>query len=71
MPIIHQVFAPKKADVLYALRVMEAKDLAAQEGKGVFSLEGKMVDAPIINRAQQTLDLAKALGLVREGEYHG
>ena len=71
LPIIHQVFAPKKADVLYALRVMEAKDLAAQEGKGVFSLEGKMVDAPIINRAQQTLDLAKALGLVREGEYHG
>lgn len=71
IPIIHDIFAPKKSEVLYALRVMEAKDLAAQEGKGVFSLDGKMVDAPIINRAQQTLDLATALGLVKEGEYHG
>lgn len=71
LPIIHQVFAPKEKEVRYALRVMEAKDLAEQEGKGVFSLDGKMVDAPIIARAQQTLNLADALGLVKEGEYCG
>lgn len=71
LPVIHEVFAPKQAAVLYALRVMEAKELAEQEGKGVFSLDGKMVDAPIIARAKQTLDLAQALGLVREGEYLG
>ncbi len=71
LPVIHQVFAPKEKEVRYALRVMEAKDLAEQEGKGVFSLDGKMVDAPIIARARQTLELAEALGLIREGEYLG
>lgn len=71
LPYIHQVFAPKEKEVRYALRIMEAKDLAEQEGKGVFSLDGKMVDAPIIARAQQTLNLAQALGLIEEGEYRG
>ena len=71
LPVIHEVFAPAKAEVVQALRVMEAMELAQQEGKGVFSLDGKMVDAPIIARAGQTLKLAEALGLVREGEYHG
>ena len=71
LPVIHGVFAPKEKEVRYALRVMEARDLAEQEGKGVFSLDGKMVDAPIIARALQTLGLAEALGLIKEGEYHG
>lgn len=71
LPVIHQVFAPKAKEILHALRVMEAMELAEREGKGVFSLDGKMVDAPIIARARQTLTLAEALGLVKEGEYHG
>ena len=71
LPIIHQVFAPKEKEVRYALRVMEAKELAEAEGKGVFSLDGKMVDAPIIARARQTLNLADALGLIKEGDYRG
>ncbi len=71
LPVIHDVFAPKESDILHALRVMEARDLAFKENKGVFSLDGKMVDAPVIARAQAVLDLAGALGLVRGGEYHG
>lgn len=71
LPVIHEVLAPARADILHALRVREAMELARQEGKGVFSLDGKMVDAPIIARAEQTLKLAEALGLVREGAYHG
>ncbi len=71
LPVIHDVFAPKQAQILHALRVMEAMELAEREGKGVFSLDGKMVDAPIIARARQTLDLAQALGLIREGAYRG
>ena len=37
---------------------------AEREGKGVFSLDGKMVDAPVINRAKTTVDLSKKLGLI-------
>ena len=35
-------------------------------GKGAVALRGKMIDAPIVARAQRTIDIAKALGLGRE-----
>lgn len=62
---IHSVFAPTEAEIKHALRVLDAMEEAKREGKGVFSLDGKMVDAPIINRAITTVDLAKRLGLIR------
>lgn len=61
---IHSAFAPEAHEVDYALRVMDAMTIAEKEGKGVFSLDGKMVDAPIISRATQTLELAKLLKLI-------
>lgn len=60
---IHSVYAPTEAEIKHAERVMEAKDAALAEGLGVFSLDGKMVDLPVINRAKTTLELAKILGL--------
>lgn len=61
---IHDVFAPSESEINYALRVLNAVEKAEKEGKGVFSLDGKMVDAPIINRAKTTAELAKTLGLI-------
>lgn len=61
---IHSVYAPTKEEIRHAERVLEAMEEAKREGKGVFSLDGKMVDAPIINRAKTTIDLAKVLGLI-------
>ncbi|KYH35224.1 citrate lyase subunit beta [Clostridium tepidiprofundi DSM 19306] len=61
---VHSVFAPTEEEIIHAKKVMEAKEKAEKEGKGVFSLNGKMVDAPIINRARTTLELAKILGLL-------
>lgn len=62
--IIHEAYAPSKEEVNHALRVLRAVEKAEAEGLGVFSLDGKMVDAPIIARAQNTLNLARVLGLV-------
>ncbi|MBU3196800.1 HpcH/HpaI aldolase/citrate lyase family protein [Clostridium algidicarnis] len=61
---IHSVFAPTKEEVNHALRVLKAMEQAEREGKGVFSLDGKMIDAPIINRATTTVELAKLLKLI-------
>jgi citrate lyase subunit beta/citryl-CoA lyase len=61
---IHEVFAPSADEIHYAKRVMEAMEEAKKEGKGVFSLDGKMVDAPIISRAQTILNKAKLMGLL-------
>lgn len=61
---IHESYSPTAADIRHATRVMAAKEEAEAEGLGVFSLDGKMVDLPIINRAIQTLEIAKAIGLI-------
>jgi len=61
---IHSIYAPTEAELIHAQRVLDAMRQAEEEGKGVFSLDGKMVDAPIINRAKTTVALGKQLGLI-------
>jgi citrate lyase subunit beta / citryl-CoA lyase len=62
---IHSVFAPSEEDIKHALRILDAMEVAKKEGKGVFSIDGKMVDAPIINRALNTVELARRLGVIK------
>lgn len=62
---IHSVFNPTEDEIKYAINVLEARDEAFAKGLGVFSLNGKMIDAPVINRAITTVELAKRLGLIR------
>ncbi|MBR5529829.1 MAG: CoA ester lyase [Oscillospiraceae bacterium] len=63
--VINSVFSPTQKDVDYAYEVMEAIALAEQQGKGAVALHGKMIDAPIVNRAKQTIAMAEALGMGR------
>ena len=64
--VINGVFSPREKEIDYAYEVMEAIELAKRQGKGAIALHGKMIDAPIVARAQRTIDMAKALGLGRE-----
>ena len=59
---INEVFSPTKEEIEYAIEVMEIIKIAKEQGKGAISLHGKMVDAPIVERARQTLEMANALG---------
>ena len=61
---IHAVYAPTEGEIRHAQRVLEAMEEAEREGKGVFSLDGKMVDAPVINRAKNIVALSEKLGLI-------
>ncbi len=63
---INTVFSPTKKEILYAYEVMDAIALAKEQGKGAIALRGKMIDAPIVNRAQQTIAAAEALGIRKE-----
>ena len=65
--VINQVFSPTQKEVDYAYEVMDAIALAKEQGKGAIALHGKMIDAPIVARAQRTIDMANALGM-RRGE---
>jgi len=64
---IHNVFNPSLSDIDWAQQVIHAIRKAEAEGSGVASLNGKMVDLPIVNRAERILHLAQLLGLM-EGE---
>ena len=63
--VINQVFSPTQKEVDYAYEVMDAIALAKEQGKGAIALYGKMIDAPIVARAQRTIDMANALGMRR------
>lgn len=59
---INEVFSPTQEEIEYAREVMDIIRVAKEQGKGAISLRGKMVDAPIVERARQTLEMAEALG---------
>ena len=64
--VINQVFSPTRREIEYAYEVMEAIAEAKAQGKGAIALYGKMIDAPIVMRAQRTIAAAEALGIRRD-----
>ena len=62
--VVHEVFAPKDHEIENAKAVVEAIKRARALGTGVISLDGRMVDAPVVKRARRVLSLALAHGLV-------
>ncbi len=64
--VINQVFSPSQKEIDYAYEVMDAIRLAKEQGKGAIALHGKMIDAPIVARAERTIDMARQLGMSRE-----
>ena len=66
--VINTVFSPTEKEINYAYEVIDAINRAKAEGKGAISLYGKMIDAPIVARAERTIATAKALGLDRRSE---
>jgi citrate lyase subunit beta/citryl-CoA lyase len=65
---VHKVFTPTPAEVQKALRIVEAGRQAEARGSGVVALDGKMIDRPVILRAERCLELAKASRVMFEGE---
>jgi citrate lyase subunit beta/citryl-CoA lyase len=58
--LLHKAYAPTTEELRKAERIVEAAEQAEREGLGVVSLNGKMVDAPVVLNAQRILALAKA-----------
>lgn len=54
---VHQVFNPGEAEAEGSKRIVAAFEEAQAKGLGVFQLDGKMIDAPVLKRAQQILEL--------------
>ena len=56
--IVHQAFAPTNDDVEKAKKIVLAFEEAEKKGLGVVSLGTKMIDPPVVKRAQRTIELA-------------
>lgn len=53
--IVNRVFAPEAAEIAWAERVVEAFERGEREGRGAVSLDGEMIDLPVVERAQRVL----------------
>ena len=62
IPIIHQVYTPTEKEIERALQIVEAAKDAAARGLGAVSVNGRMVDAPVVKRAEYTLVRAGLMG---------
>jgi citrate lyase subunit beta / citryl-CoA lyase len=60
--VIHENFAPDQTEIEKAKKIVNAFMEAQEKGLGVVSLGTKMIDPPVVKRAQRTIDVAIALG---------
>ncbi|OTN77517.1 citrate (Pro-3S)-lyase, beta subunit [Enterococcus sp. 8G7_MSG3316] len=68
IPLVNAIYAPSEKEIQHAKEVIWAINEAESKGSGVISLNGKMVDKPIVERAQRVIALAKAAKLITEEE---
>lgn len=61
---INRCFAPTPAEIEHARRVVAAYEEAETHGRGSTSLDGRVIDVPVVKRARGVLELAGKLGLL-------
>lgn len=64
IPIVNAIYAPTESQIQDAKEIIWAIREAEAKGSGVVSLNGKMIDKPIVERAERVIALAKAAKLI-------
>ncbi|WP_251343434.1 HpcH/HpaI aldolase/citrate lyase family protein [Haloplanus halophilus] len=62
VPVVAEAFAPDEEAVAWAKRVLSAREAADADDRGVFEVDGEMIDAPLLARAERILDRANEDG---------
>lgn len=57
--VANEVFQPRDDEVAYALRVIEASHQAQARGVGAFVLDGRMIDGPVVRRAEAVVAMSR------------
>ncbi|MCE7860754.1 MAG: CoA ester lyase [Chloroflexi bacterium CFX2] len=60
--VVQEAFTPSDEAIAYARRIIETFEASQKEGKGAYSLDGKMIDMPLLKNAQKVLARANAAG---------
>lgn len=61
--IAQRVFAPSEEEVTWAVRVIVANEKAERVGRGAWTMDGKMIDVPVVGKARGLVTKAKACGI--------
>jgi citrate lyase subunit beta / citryl-CoA lyase len=69
--LANAVFRPSDKEIEHALRVVAAARQAIERGVGAYMVDGRMVDAPFVRRAEDVVALAGRLGLLGHGRGAG
>jgi len=69
VPVIHENYAPDTEEIDKAKRIVLAFMEARQKGLGVVALGSKMIDPPVVKRAQKTINLAIELSILEKNWY--
>jgi citrate lyase subunit beta/citryl-CoA lyase len=68
VPIANEVYTPTREQVEAARRVVEAARRARAAGSGVFTVDGRMFDAPLVAAQERVLERARRAGLPGAGD---
>jgi citrate lyase subunit beta / citryl-CoA lyase len=66
IPVIHENFAPDTDEIVKAEKIIHAFIEAEEKGLGVVSLGTKMIDPPVVKRAQKIISQAISMKLISE-----
>lgn len=66
--LVHKEFEPTEKEIKHSVKVLYAIKEAEKQGLGVITVDGKMVDEPIVVRARRIIELAKATGVYKDGD---
>jgi citrate lyase subunit beta/citryl-CoA lyase len=64
--VINRGFAPDEAEIDKSRKIVIAFDEALKKGLGVVAVGSRMIDAPVVSRAQKIIDLAVSLGKLQK-----
>ena len=59
---VNEIFRPGREEISYAREVFSAIEEGKRAGKGAVALRGKMIDAPVVKRAERILQMAAEIG---------
>ena len=66
---VDKVFSPETHEVEWAVRIVIAQRKAEEQGRGAWSLDGKMIDKPVEGKARSVVERARLCGFDVEGMF--
>lgn len=66
IPLVNKIYAPTEDEIQNAKEVIWGIREAQEKGSGVISVNGKMVDKPVVERAERVVALALAANMIKE-----